>query len=494
MKKRLVLVLCLLMAVLLIACEMPEPVAPDNAPPESDPANVAPADAVQVVYEYLNYGRCDELAVDAGFEVMNAWMGYEEGHFHSGQLANLDFPDELDPDGPPLLYAIFEIAGQIGLERAALAIAADIGNEAGEAAGFAGSIQDNQGMLFPGVTGPLAVLCWLNTAEIPQNERGEALSGSELEAQVNAAYWRYSADPAGFVKAVRVIFDEGATAQQETELRAQLAQQIYSDMEKAYYDRISYFEALLQTGFTVQVQEKIKDGEELKYTGYGVFMTLADGAAAPGLPVGYLDEQGIASLEFTVEQFLLAGGPEQIQLFAPGQKPGTDQPELTFIRQLKDGENEISFSSSAPALEDIAGHYEVNMVLSEFHISKPLGDLITEEDYKAIGCDSAMQQLISNYVDKDYPLAGNITWQDQEHGVAILVNEPGATIAMDFLYEAGEMVFKDVEEENLLINGVWTVEMLPEGGYGFSGQLIAAWPEDPEGLFFRLDFTAEPQD
>jgi len=491
MKKALLALLLLLTVYGGGACAEPagdDPFA--SLPAAADPARADLAEARSIIEEYLNYGRGDALAADVGFAAINAWRERPEDYLNGSQLDNAAAPEVLDLEQPPLLYAIFEQVTQLGIYHSAAALSA-VGADEGLLTSFGSFALANGGLLFPGPAGPLAVLGWLTGVYQPPDQGKTMYGEDELYALLAEIYNHRQADPAAFAGEAAPLLEQ-SSPEQAPVVTERLAQTIREQLRNAYLARLSTLSETLDSPVTVSIQETASGGRPLSYSGYTARL-LNDGLPAAGLPVFVLSEQGACTLAFTVEQYLLAGGPDQLGLYAPGQTPPAAQAARMFRLSLIAGDNELSFSTSAPTLEELEGYYSAAMTLEDFYLAPELGDDLTARELAALGCDAALQDTLGQYVGNSYPIAVRITAQDAQQGRALLVNQYGAGYELPFSYGDGRMVFTDAAMKGLVVNGVWTPEWLTEGGIGFSGQLQADWPEHPEEFYCQLSFTAEPQ-
>ncbi len=87
---------------------------------------------------------------------------------------------------------------------------------------------------------------------------------------------------------------------------------------------------------------------------------------------GKLRSEGVASTKFTLVGYLLAGCPNELQLFPPDADPDNDEPELTLGFKLSAPVTEVTIGG-APTFDELVGSYEDGtMTITSVFISDTL--------------------------------------------------------------------------------------------------------------------------
>ena len=84
--------------------------------------------------------------------------------------------------------------------------------------------------------------------------------------------------------------------------------------------------------FKVKSRLGKNDEEKPKYAGYTVCLRPESGSISPWCFT--LDDEGKGSISFTVLGFLQCHCPRVFELYAPGKKPGRDEPEMSFMFRM----------------------------------------------------------------------------------------------------------------------------------------------------------------
>ena len=308
--RKILLLLTLFLACLLAACgQQPKEDAAPALPAAADPALDDLSQARMALDHYvLNQGD-SSLAESNGFKAVNAWLGYTENELNGSLLAGAVAPDHWDPEQPPLVFSLALQIRELGLYRAAAALAHPQA-DSGPLLAFGSFAQENPELLFPGPSGPLAILGWLAGLD-PAAEQLKALNEEQARqyAGLLEIYQQRRADPAAFAQEAGTLLAAAASPQLAAGLRQRLALQIRADLRDAYEKRLAALAETLAGPVLVEIREVAAPGRPPAYASHGVWL-LKDGAGAAGLPAFVLDAQGACSMAFTVRQYLLAGAPE----------------------------------------------------------------------------------------------------------------------------------------------------------------------------------------
>lgn len=131
---------------------------------------------------------------------------------------------------------------------------------------------------------------------------------------------------------------------------------------------------------TLRVIEEMPDDGVSKFEGYTVRLSpLSDSAVSDIWQTTVHD--GMAELRFTILAFLLAGCPNEVQLYPPGAVPERSEPKQTLRYTLSAPVTMITVGGQQnPTFEEIAGNYQGTFTFTAMEISDEVVDGMSDSD------------------------------------------------------------------------------------------------------------------
>ena len=268
--------------------------------------------------------------------------------------------------------------------------------------------------------------------------------------------------------------------------------------ETAYLAALNEVKAFFNQTITFNIVEDVPDGEKSQYDGYALrFAPLSENAVKESWS-GKLRSEGVASTKFTLVGYLLAGCPNELQLFPPDADPDNDEPELTLGFKLSAPVTEVTIGG-APTFDELVGSYEDGtMTITSVFISDTLRAELekpasSEDSGGSSGgdgiLDSITDELNEAYAGCD--IAGALLGLEEQIGVAkespFTVSKTGENAGVLVLNEnPGNVVYDPT-------SGILNFDMSDaELKTSVSGELRAGYNGDKSGVVLsgELKMTA----
>jgi hypothetical protein len=268
--------------------------------------------------------------------------------------------------------------------------------------------------------------------------------------------------------------------------------------ESEYLAALNEVKAFYNQIITFNITEDIPEGEKSQYDGYALrFASLSENAVKESWS-GKLRSEGVASTKFTLVGYLLAGCPNELQLFPPDADPDNDEPELTLGFKLSAPVTEVTIGG-APTFDELVGSYEDGtMTITSVFISDTLRAELekpasSEDSGGSSGgdgiLDSITDELNEAYAGCD--IAGALLGLEEQIGVAkespFTVSKTGENAGVLVLNEnPGNVVYDPT-------SGILNFDMSDaELKTSVSGELRAGYNGDKSGVVLsgELKMTA----
>lgn len=174
-----------------------------------------------------------------------------------------------------------------------------------------------------------------------------------------------------------------------------------NNAKSEYLKSLGKLKSFYNQAVTFTAKEEIEAGQASKYAGYTAsFGPLSDSAVVKDWS-GTVGSSGEIRTSFTLLGCLLAGSPNELRFFKPGDDPLTAAPELSVPFRITTPAVEVKFGCG-PALKDILGEYSGTVTLESLKISDDAYQLYASEpseygeDLTQAECDSALNEMIAD--------------------------------------------------------------------------------------------------
>lgn len=142
--------------------------------------------------------------------------------------------------------------------------------------------------------------------------------------------------------------------------------------EAEYLKELNKAKSFYNQTIRLSIEEDLADGEQSQYAGYTMRLTPLKETAEKRTWTGTISDEGKVAARMTLLGYILAGSPNQVALFKPGDDPDLDQPELEIPFILSAPETLVKIGKGLP-LEAVLGNYAMTTTTS-------LGDSSFSED------------------------------------------------------------------------------------------------------------------
>ena len=242
---------------------------------------------------------------------------------------------------------------------------------------------------------------------------------------------------------------------------------------------------------TFTAKEKLEDGQTPSYVGYTWgFGPLAEGVETKDWIGSTVRDSGEMKSVFTLLGYLMAGSPNELRLYAPGDDFNTAEPALVVPFQFTAPAIEVTYGG-APALADLLGDYTGSVTLTSCHISDEAAALYAQQgevEMTPAECDSYLNELVAKG-ELSAAQSLSVTANDPSTGLCTLrftlQSENAVPIYADASYDNGTFTVKSP-------NGTTpTIQVTEKDGvYTLTGENIVCGVKDVEEYGDMIVFYA----
>lgn len=293
-------------------------------------------------------------------------------------------------------------------------------------------------------------------------------------------FWNLSTDEqslvAGDIQGVDYKRMSYPTSSEIETLTAQYKKQLYEDLypvsvsvknymlqktQSEYLKALESLKSFYNQRISFKISEDVKDGATPQYGGYTVRFAPLSESAVKSNWTGVLNSSASISTQFTLLGFILAGSPNQIELFKAGSDPETSTADLTVPFKLTAPSTEVKIGG-APSFDELVGAYEDGTItITDYFVSDSLkaelassqGGSSSASSLEDIseGCDPTPLILsITEYVGVTREAPFTIVKTEENAGY-MLMNENGS---IDLSYDSSSGVLTmSYSKEGATVNG-----------------------------------------